>query len=234
MNLLSGETSPYLHQHRDNPVDWYPWGEEAFAKARAEGKPIFLSVGYSSCHWCHVMAHESFEDAATADVMNRLFVNVKVDREERPDVDAVYMQAVQALTGRGGWPMSVWLLPDGRPFYGGTYYPDEDRHGMPAFRRVLRAVAEAWRDHRSDLALQAQKLTEAIGRQGTLRESKDPLTEDVLRAAFSSLERIFDPEWGGFGVGPKFPQPMTLEFLLRCHLRGYPGALDMVTRTLDR
>ncbi|MDQ1479806.1 MAG: uncharacterized protein QOI44_667, partial [Actinomycetota bacterium] len=129
-NRLGEETSPYLHQHRDNPVDWYPWGEEAFERARSDGKAIFLSVGYSSCHWCHVMAHESFEDPATAELMNRLFVNVKVDREERPDVDAVYMHAVQALTGRGGWPMSVWLTPDGRPFYGGTYYPNEDRHGM--------------------------------------------------------------------------------------------------------
>ena len=137
-NRLAAETSPYLHQHRDNPVDWYPWGDEAFERARAEGKPIFLSVGYSSCHWCHVMAHESFEDPATAEVMNRLFVNVKVDREERPDVDAVYMQAVQALTGRGGWPMSVWCTPDGRPFYGGTYFPDEDRHGMPAFTPRVR------------------------------------------------------------------------------------------------
>ena len=143
MNRLGAETSPYLLQHRDNPVDWYPWGDEAFEHARTEGKPIFLSVGYSSCHWCHVMAHESFEDPKIAAVMNRLFVNVKVDREERPDVDAVYMPAVQALTGRGGWPMSVWLTPDGRPFYGGTYYPDQDRHGIPGFVRVCEVVAEA-------------------------------------------------------------------------------------------
>ena len=140
-NRLGEETSPYLHQHRDNPVDWYPWGDEAFERARTEGKPIFLSVGYSSCHWCHVMAHESFEDDGTAELMNRLFVNVKVDREERPDVDAVYMQAVQALTGRGGWPMSVWCTPDGRPFYGGTYFPNEDRHGMPSFAKVCEVVA---------------------------------------------------------------------------------------------
>src|SRR6187200_2520753 len=162
VNRLANETSPYLRQHADNPVDWYPWGDEAFARAKAEDKPVLLSIGYAACHWCHVMAHESFEDSETAALMNRLFVNVKVDREERPDVDSIYMQAVQALTGRGGWPMSVWLTPDGRPFYGGTYYPDEDRHGMSSFTKVCEVVAQAWDEQRDDVEEQANKLTEAI------------------------------------------------------------------------
>ena len=156
-NRLAEETSPYLRQHGDNPVDWYPWSDDAFALARTLDKPVFLSVGYSSCHWCHVMAHESFEDPETAALMNELFVNVKVDREERPDVDAVYMQAVQALTGRGGWPMSVWCTPDGRPFYGGTYYPNEERHGMPSFERVCEAVAEAWNERRDEVLEHASR-----------------------------------------------------------------------------
>src|SRR5689334_2795405 len=201
-NRLADETSPYLHQHRDNPVDWYPWGDEAFAKAHAEGKPIFLSVGYSSCHWCHVMAHESFEDDSTADVMNRLFVNVKVDREERPDVDAVYMQAVQALTGRGGWPMSVWLLPDGRPFYGGTYYPNEDRHGMPAFVRVCEVVAEAFREQRADVEEQAEKLTSVIDEQILRPDAADDSAAGdaaILAEAVRNIRGQFDVAWGGFG-----------------------------------
>src|SRR5437016_7576077 len=163
-NRLAKEKSPYLLQHGDNPVDWYPWGDEAFAKARDEGKPVFLSVGYSSCHWCHVMAHESFENDATADVMNRLFVNVKVDREERPDVDAIYMQSVQALTGRGGWPMSVWLAPDGRPFYAGTYFPPADRHGMPSFTRVIEATADAWKNRRTEVLDAAGEISDALAR----------------------------------------------------------------------
>src|SRR5947209_6531207 len=161
-NRLGKETSPYLRQHADNPVDWYPWGEEAFALARERDVPVFLSIGYSSCHWCHVMAHESFEDDATAELMNRLFVNVKVDREERPDVDAIYMQSVQALTGRGGWPMSVWCTPDARPFYAGTYFPNAERHGMPSFARVCDAVAEAWRERRSEVTAQSEQLTAAL------------------------------------------------------------------------
>ncbi len=203
MNRLAAETSPYLRQHRDNPVDWYPWGDEAFARARDEDKPIFLSVGYSSCHWCHVMAHESFEDAATAEVMNQLFVNVKVDREERPDVDGVYMQAVQALTGRGGWPMTVWLTPDGRPFFGGTYYPDEDRHGMPSFTRVCEVVAEAWREQRADVEEQADKLTEAIDEQ-ILRPPADSGSAlgpaDPRRAARGGIRVQFDPEAAASGA----------------------------------
>jgi uncharacterized protein YyaL (SSP411 family) len=236
MNRLADETSPYLRQHRDNPVDWYPWGDEAFAKARDENKPIFLSVGYSSCHWCHVMAHESFEQPATAEVMNRLFVNVKVDREERPDVDAVYMQAVQALTGRGGWPMSVWLTPDGRPFYGGTYYPDEDRHGMPAFVRVCEVVAEAWREQRTDVEEQADKLTGVIDEQVLQPASGDgsALGPAIFAEAMRSIRVEFDPAWGGFGRAPKFPQAMTLDLL--CHelvRTGDDGVREMITTTLD-
>ena len=236
-NRLAGETSPYLHQHRDNPVDWYPWGEEAFAKARAEAKPIFLSVGYSSCHWCHVMAHESFEDSATADVMNRLFVNVKVDREERPDVDAVYMQAVQALTGRGGWPMSVWLLPDGRPFYGGTYYPDEDRHGMPAFLRVCEVVAEAFREQRADVEEQADKLTGVIDGQILRPDASSDSTAAgpaILAEAVRNIRAQFDGAWGGFGRAPKFPQAMTIDFLCHALVRSNaPEVREMITTTLD-
>ncbi len=238
VNRLAAETSPYLHQHRDNPVDWYPWGDEAFAKARAEAKPIFLSVGYSSCHWCHVMAHESFEDPATAEVMNQLFVNVKVDREERPDVDAVYMQAVQALTGRGGWPMSVWCTPDGRPFYGGTYYPDRDRHGMPAFVRVCQVVAQAWNDQRADVEEQATKLTAAIDEHVLAPRapaSAGPaLDPGILDAAVGNVRAQFDPRWGGFGRAPKFPQAMTLDFLCRELARsGAPEVREMITTTLD-
>ena len=213
-------------------MDWFEWGPEAFERARAEDKPILLSVGYAACHWCHVMAHESFEDAETAALMNRLFVNVKVDREERPDVDAIYMDAVQAMSGHGGWPMTVFLTPDGRPFYAGTYFPKDDRHGMPSFRRVLEAVAGAWRDRREDLIRQGERVVEAIAEP--VAASSEPLGEDLLRAAHRGLAGLFDREWGGFGAAPKFPQPMTMEFLLRCHLRGYEGALEMVTRTLDR
>ncbi len=233
-NRLGEETSPYLHQHRDNPVDWYPWGEEAFERSRAEGKPIFLSVGYSSCHWCHVMAHESFEDADTADLMNRLFVNVKVDREERPDVDAVYMQAVQALTGRGGWPMSVWLTPDGRPFYGGTYYPNEDRHGMPSFTKVCEVVAQAWDDQRDDVEEQANKLTEAIDETVLRARPASALDTAMLTSALPNVRAQFDPSWGGFGRAPKFPQAMTLDFLCRALVHDpAPETREMITTTLD-
>jgi uncharacterized protein YyaL (SSP411 family) len=233
-NRLGDETSPYLHQHRDNPVDWYPWGDEAFERARAEGKAIFLSVGYSSCHWCHVMAHESFEDDATAEMMNRLFVNVKVDREERPDVDAVYMQAVQALTGRGGWPMSVWLTPDGRPFYGGTYYPNEDRHGMPSFTKVCEVVAEAWNEQRDDVEEQANKLTEAIDDTVLRARAGSKLDVEALTTAVANVRTQFDPRWGGFGPAPKFPQAMTLDFLCRALVHDpAPETREMITTTLD-
>jgi uncharacterized protein YyaL (SSP411 family) len=233
VNRLATETSPYLRQHADNPVDWYPWGEEAFRAARATDKPLFLSVGYSSCHWCHVMAHESFEDPDTAAVMNDLFVNVKVDREERPDVDAVYMDAVQAMTGRGGWPMSVWLLPDGRPFYGGTYFPNQARAGMPSFTQVCEAVAQAWRDRRGDLAEQAERLHAAIGRSPLADGGQDP-DPALLVAARVNVRSQFDPEWGGFGRAPKFPQAMTLSFLARTARRdGDDATLEMIRTSLD-
>ncbi len=239
MNRLADESSPYLQQHKDNPVDWHPWGDEAFERARAEDKPILLSIGYAACHWCHVMAHESFEDATTAGLMNELFVNVKVDREERPDVDAVYMEAVQAMTGHGGWPMTVFLTPDGRPFYGGTYYPNKPRHGMPSFEQVLRAVDEWWRDKRAEVGEQAARLTNALGRMSDLPVPTDdtPLPDGpkLLTRARDALAHRFDPHWGGFGAAPKFPQPDTLELLLRAHAR-HPDdaeALAMVVTTLD-
>jgi len=236
-NRLADETSPYLRQHADNPVDWYPWGDDAFAAARADDRPIMLSVGYSSCHWCHVMAHESFEDAEVAAVMNRLFVNVKVDREERPDVDAVYMQAVQALTGQGGWPMTVFLTPDGEPFFGGTYFPKEAGHGRPGFVQLLEAVDDAWRNRRDDLLAEAAKLGEAL-RRATIADvgadGANDLPSDVLARARSGIAANFDPAYGGFGTAPKFPQAMTLDFLLQRAVRDDDAeALDMVTTSLD-
>jgi uncharacterized protein len=233
-NRLAGETSPYLLQHAHNPVDWYPWGDEALQRARREQRPILLSIGYAACHWCHVMERESFEDPDVAAVMNDHFVCIKVDREERPDLDGIYMEAVQAMTGSGGWPMTVFLTPEGEPFFGGTYFPNEDRHGIPAFRRVLEAVAEAWRDRREDVTEQGRRMAQAIRRAAEARASVDPLTDDLLREAFSSLRRAFDGAWGGIGGAPKFPQPMTWEFVLRCHLRGMPEAGEMLQLTLDR
>jgi uncharacterized protein YyaL (SSP411 family) len=233
-NRLATQTSPYLLQHAHNPVDWYPWGLEALERAEREDKPILLSIGYAACHWCHVMERESFEDSATAALMNEHFVSIKVDREERPDIDAIYMDAVQSLNGHGGWPLTAFLTPQGRPFYAGTYFPNEDRHGLPAFTRVLDAIASTWRERREDAETQAARVVEAIARTGTERGSNEPLTDEVPRRAFDLLRRAFDERWGGFGGAPKFPQPMTLEFLLRCHLHGRQGALDMVTTTLDR
>ena len=236
MNRLAGETSPYLRQHADNPVDWYPWGDEAFAKARADDKPVLLSVGYSSCHWCHVMAHESFEDPDVAAVMNRLFVSVKVDREERPDVDGIYMQAVQAMTGRGGWPMTVFLTPDGRPFFGGTYFPKDDRQGMPGFARVLEAVDDAWRSRQDELLEQAGKLTAVLERSGSLGADTPGAapTAEILARAYDTARAQYDPQYGGFGPAPKFPQAMTLDFLLRTYVRNQaPETLDMVRVSLD-
>ena len=230
-NRLARATSPYLLQHADNPVDWYEWGDEAFAAARERDVPILLSVGYSACHWCHVMAHESFEDPETAAEMNRLFVNVKVDREERPDIDAIYMQAVQALSGHGGWPMTVWLTPDGRPFYAGTYFPKTDRHGMPAFRRVMAAVADAWRHRRDEVLSQAERITEAIDR--TVPPSPELPPPAALERALRMLAGSFDRLHGGFGGAPKFPQQPTLEFLLRVASEPWAGeAADMARRTL--
>ncbi len=234
MNRLEAETSPYLLQHADNPVDWFPWGDEALSRAREENKPILLSIGYSACHWCHVMEHESFEDPATAALMNEHFVNVKVDREERPDLDAVYMEAVVALTGHGGWPMTVFLTPDGKPFYGGTYFPPEPRHGLPSFRQLLEALAGAWRERRADVTGSAAQLVEAVAHSSTLEPSADPLTENVLAAAAQGLRHGFDPEWGGWGRAPKFPPASTIEFLLRHFLRaGDEESLRLATTTLD-
>jgi len=227
MNQLAQETSPYLLQHADNPVDWQPWGEEALGRARAEGKPLLVSIGYSACHWCHVMERESFDDEGTAAVMNELFVNVKVDREERPDVDAVYMDAVVALTGQGGWPLTVFLTPDGEPFYGGTYFPPEPRHGLPSFRQVLSAVADAYRERPEDVAAQAEALVGALRRSAETEPSREPLTDALLAEAERGLFSQLDPRWGGFGHAPKFPPASALEFLLR------RGRLDAVRLTLD-
>ena len=225
MNRLAAETSPYLLQHANNPVDWYPWGHEALARAREEDKPILLSVGYAACHWCHVMEHESFEDAATAALMNEHFVSVKVDREERPDIDSVYMDAVVSLTGHGGWPMTVFLTPAGAPFFGGTYYPPEPRHGLPSFPQLLQAIANAWRERRSDIERDAGAITEQLRR--TAEPSHEPLTSSLLTDAVRGLREQFDPEWGGFGPAPKFPPASVLEFLLR------RGELELATKTLD-
>jgi uncharacterized protein YyaL (SSP411 family) len=227
VNRLGQETSPYLLQHAENPVDWQPWGQDALDRARSERKPLLVSIGYSACHWCHVMEHESFDDEGTAAVMNELFVNVKVDREERPDVDAVYMDAVVALTGQGGWPLTVFLTPDGEPFFGGTYFPPEPRHGLPSFRQVLRAVADAYRENPEDVAAQAESLTEALRRSAEAEPSREPLTEALLAEAERNLLAQLDPQWGGFGHAPKFPPASALEFLLR------RGALDAVRLTLD-
>ncbi|HEX2191757.1 MAG TPA: thioredoxin domain-containing protein [Acidimicrobiales bacterium] len=235
MNRLASETSPYLQQHKDNPVDWYAWGDEAFARAKAEDKPILLSVGYAACHWCHVMAHESFEDPDTAAVMNELFVNVKVDREERPDVDAVYMEAVQAMSGHGGWPMTVFLTPDGRPFFGGTYFPPRPRAGMPAFTDLLRGVAAAWEERRDEVEEQAANLTGALGSVAELAPGGgDRPGVEVVRDARQTLAASFDNQWGGFGRAPKFPQPDTLELLLRASASDDDAdARGMATFTLD-
>jgi uncharacterized protein YyaL (SSP411 family) len=227
VNRLAQETSPYLLQHAENPVDWQPWGEEALGRARAEGKPLLVSIGYSSCHWCHVMERESFEDEATAALMNELFVSVKVDREERPDVDAVYMDAVVALTGQGGWPLTVFLNPEGEPFFGGTYFPPEPRHGLPSFRQVLRAVADAYRERPEDVAAQAEALVGALRRSAEAQPSREPLTEALLAEAERVLLGQLDSRWGGFGHAPKFPPASALEFLLR------RGSLDAVRLTLD-
>jgi uncharacterized protein YyaL (SSP411 family) len=234
-NRLAGETSPYLLQHAHNPVDWYPWGEEALSRAKSEDRPILLSIGYSACHWCHVMERESFENPRTAALMNSSFVNIKVDREERPDLDGIYMQAVQAMTGSGGWPMTVFLTPDGTPFYGGTYFPPEPRANMPAFDNVLTAIADAWHNRRADVLRSGKQLRDHL--QQTLQPASTPgqLDVDILHSAGRGLAAQHDPEFGGFGTAPKFPQPMALEFLLRYWKRtGDEAARDIVVHTLDR
>ena len=234
MNRLAHESSPYLRQHADNPVDWFPWGDEAFEKAKADDRPILLSVGYSSCHWCHVMAHESFEDGPTATIMNNLFVNVKVDREERPDVDAIYMDAVQALSGRGGWPMTVFLAPDGRPFFAGTYFPNSPRHGMPSFTQILESVHDLWLHRRDDLLAQADQLTEAIGREAQMQPAATAPVHDAIASALPALRKQYDAAWGGFGRAPKFPQAMTLDAVLRSYLRNQDDdTLHMIIKSLD-
>ena len=234
MNRLAGETSPYLRQHRDNPVDWYPWGDEAFARARELDRPLLVSIGYSACHWCHVMAHESFEDEATAAAINERFVAGKVDREERPDVDAVYMDAVQALTGGGGWPLTVFLDTKGRPFFGGTYYPKVASRGMVAFSTVLDAVSTAWADRRGELEEQAERLTTAVaGRLGpTVANDRTPSATDALGGFLQRFFEIYDPGYGGFGRAPKFPQPPTLELVLRAGEAGNTAALVAIETTL--
>jgi uncharacterized protein YyaL (SSP411 family) len=231
-NHLSNETSPYLLQHAHNPVDWYPWGEEAFAKAKQENKPVLLSIGYSACHWCHVMAHESFEDEEIAKLMNELFVNIKVDREERPDLDQIYMRAVQMLTHHGGWPMTVFLTPAGLPFYGGTYFPPQDRYNMPGFPRVLISVAEAYRERQDDIKETSVSILNELRRLNTTTEANEPIGKEVLDAAYVGVVRTYDSLHGGFGGAPKFPPAMTLEFLLRTYKRtGKKEALDIVGHT---
>ncbi|MBN1588857.1 MAG: thioredoxin domain-containing protein [Pirellulales bacterium] len=233
-NHLSGQTSPYLLQHADNPVEWFPWGDEAFGEARAQNKPIFLSIGYSACHWCHVMAHESFEDERIARLLNEHFISIKVDREQRPEVDRVYMEAVQTMTGRGGWPLSVFLTPSRKPFFGGTYWPPRAQHGMPGFDQVLQAIAQAWRQQREALVGQAEGLTERLVASGEARELGQ-LDRAQLESAQAALVRQFDPECGGFGPAPKFPAPLLLRFLLRrWHADGASPLPATVATTLDR
>jgi uncharacterized protein YyaL (SSP411 family) len=236
-NRLAGETSPYLLQHAHNPVDWFPWGPEALARAKAEDRPIFLSIGYSACHWCHVMERESFENPDIAALMNERFVNIKVDREERPDLDNLYMAAVQALTGQGGWPMSVFLTPDLEPFYGGTYYPPTDSRGMPGFPRVLLSVERAWQERRVEILTAAAEMAGQLRSAGEIPrgDSEGELSTKLLDNAVRALARAFDPTHGGFGSAPKFPHPMDLRVLLRQHARtGDSHALHMVTQTLDK
>ena len=234
-NRLINETSPYLLQHANNPVDWYPWGEEALARARDEDKPILLSIGYSACHWCHVMERESFENDAIAEIMNNHFVNIKVDREERPDLDAVYMEAVQMLTGSGGWPMTVFLTPDGKPFYGGTYFPPVDRHNMPGFPRLLETVANAYQNSNSEIQRVTGQLTEQMGRTGNMPRGTGALDESILHHAYNQLATNFDYQNGGVGSAPKFPQAMTLEILLRYYAHGHNDrALSMLELTLEK
>ena len=231
-NHLIHETSPYLLQHADNPVDWYPWGEEAFEKARRENKPVLLSIGYSACHWCHVMAHESFENEQIAELMNENFVSIKVDREERPDLDQIYMNAVQMMTHHGGWPMTVFLTPDAVPFYGGTYFPPEDRYNMPGFPRVLIGVAETYRDRQDDIRETGTSLVNELKRLSGTGGADYPVEPELLDAAYVGIIRNYDSVNGGFGGAPKFPPAMTLEFLLRTHARtGNRDALEMVSHT---
>ncbi|HKS10174.1 MAG TPA: thioredoxin domain-containing protein [Pyrinomonadaceae bacterium] len=234
-NHLINESSPYLLQHAHNPVDWYPWGGEAFAKARSENKPVLLSIGYSACHWCHVMAHESFENEDIAQLMNELFVNIKVDREERPDLDQIYMNAVQMMTHHGGWPMTVFLTPEGVPFYGGTYFPPQDRYNMPGFPRVLISVAEAYRDRHDEIVENGTALLKELRRLSESGGTTNPIEKGLLDAAYAGIVRSYDSINGGFGGAPKFPPAMALEFLLRTYKRtGNKDALEMVRHTAQK
>ncbi len=234
-NRLIDETSPYLLQHAHNPVDWYAWGDEAFERANAEDKPVLVSIGYSACHWCHVMEHESFEDEATAAIMNEHFINIKVDMEERPDVDQIYMNFVQLTTGRGGWPMNVFLTPDKRPFFGGTYFPPAPRYGMASWQQILASIAEAYKTKRNELENSANDIVGELRRLSIVEAASGGLSPDLLDAAFASFTRTFDTVNGGFGGAPKFPPAMSLEFLLRYHHRtGDDKTLSIVTFTLDK
>ncbi|MCK5370424.1 MAG: thioredoxin domain-containing protein, partial [Cyclobacteriaceae bacterium] len=214
-NSLIHETSPYLLQHAHNPVEWHAWNQETLDLAKMENKLILVSIGYSACHWCHVMAHESFEDDETAVLMNEHFVNIKVDREERPDLDSIYMSAVTAMTGSGGWPMTVFLTPEGRPFYSGTYFPKEPRYGMPSFRQILTGVADAWENQYDKVQEGAEQITQHVQQTSAVNAHVDALDTNILTSAVSDLKQRFDRTWGGFGQAPKFPQPMGIEFLLR-------------------
>ena len=234
-NHLAHESSPYLLQHVDNPVDWYPWGEEALRLAQKQDKPILLSIGYAACHWCHVMAHESFEDPETADLMNRYFVNVKVDREERPDLDSIYMSAVQALTGQGGWPMTVFLTPQAEPFYGGTYYPPVPRFGMPSFKQLLESIAQTWQSRREEIENSAGQISAHLSQATLSTTSANPLDQTLLDRAYDTIRGKFDAQEGGFSQAPKFPPSMTIEFLLRYYLTSdNPMALHMAEFTLTK
>ncbi len=231
-NFLIGERSPYLQEHAYNPVSWYPWGDQALKKAKNDGKPIFLSIGYSTCHWCHQLAKESFEDEVTAAFMNKNFISIKVDREERPELDAYYMGAVQAMTGAGGWPLSVFLTPDLKPFYGGTYFPPEPRYGMPSFRQVLEFVTKVWKDSREEAVVKSEEIASALAVESPATDGV--LTKELLDAGYSSLASQFDQQHGGFGGSPKFPLPLAIGFMLRYHFRtGNEVALLAATRTLD-
>jgi len=234
-NRLAQETSPYLLQHAQNPVDWYAWSDEALERARREDKPILLSIGYSACHWCHVMEHESFENPAIAKLMNDNFINIKVDREERPDLDQVYMSAVQIMTGSGGWPLTVFLRPNGDPFYGGTYFPPDDRYGRPGFPRLLENIAEAYRTRQKDIQENAQNLRQHLNQRMQTGSGSGSVSVEVLHTASGALASKFDPREGGFGGAPKFPASMSIDFLLRYHQRtGHAHSLEMATFTLDK
>jgi uncharacterized protein YyaL (SSP411 family) len=234
-NRLIHESSPYLLQHAHNPVDWYAWSEEALKKAQAENKPILLSIGYSACHWCHVMEKESFENEAIAALMNENFVNIKVDREERPDLDEIYMNAVQMLTGRGGWPMTMFLTPEGKPFFGGTYFPPEDRHGMPGFPKILRAVAQAYREKIREVSESVEKILDALHRMSTVAESDRPFSPEIVVESAQKLSQAYDPEYGGFGNAPKFPNAGVFELFLRAYKKSKnEGFLEMIVHTLTQ